>query len=201
MAESTSTRGGRRPRRSTRVSQRLQHARERNAAQLAAQRDREQRVEKALGAFVDAGELIASEDAACEEKVAALQRKIEQTRADSRERVAGEHARQAQAALAIHEAGRNAAQVAELLELRSEKEARRLIAAGRTQAEQDTEDDASEQEDAADDRVPREPEVADADSETGSGEEAQLSGIDGQQHRPHADFVPSVIADGSRQSA
>ncbi|MEB3372445.1 hypothetical protein [Saccharopolyspora mangrovi] len=128
-------RGGRRPRRSTRVSQDLERARQRNAEQLAEQKKREQLVEDSLVEFVDAGVVIAAEQAALEDKVAVLHRKIDQARAESTERVAGEHARQAAAAWAIHEhGGRSAAQVAELLELRSEKEARRLIHTGRTGA-------------------------------------------------------------------
>lgn len=207
MAKSTSTKG-RRPRRSTRISQRLERARQRNAAQLAEQRKREQLVDDELVAFVDAGDAIAAEEASCEEKIAALQRKIDETREASRERVAGEHARQARAARAIHEdGGRSAAQVAELLELRSEKEARRLIAAGRQTAEQDT--GATEQspdgEGSAEqsDRQAGRPKAAEADTPAsgGSGEQAQLRGVDGQQHRPNSGFVPSVIADGGRQSA
>lgn len=132
MSEST-PRGGRKPRRSTRVSQNLERARQRNAEQLAEQKKREQLVEDNLLEFVDAGASIAAEQAALEDRLAVLHRKIDHVRAASMDRVAGEHARQAAAAWAIHEhGGRSAAQVAELLELRSEKEARRLINTGRT---------------------------------------------------------------------
>lgn len=128
----SASRGGRRARRSTRVSQSLQKARERNAEQLAAQKEREQLVEDNLVEFVDAGEIIAAEHAALEDKLDALRRKIDHVRAESEQRVVGQHSRQAAAAWAIHEhGGRSAAQVAELLELRSEKEARRLIKTGR----------------------------------------------------------------------
>ncbi|WP_406690333.1 hypothetical protein REH65_31180 [Saccharopolyspora sp. ID03-671] len=176
MAESTSTRS-RRPRRSSRMSQRLERARQRNADQLAEQKQREQRVEDALREYIEAGEAIATEDAACEEKVAALQRKIDALRAESQERVTGEHTRQAQAALAIHEAGRTVEQVAELLELRSDKEARRLIAAGRADAEA-----SSGPAQAAPDMVPTEPAeqrltgAAAGEETTGavSGEQRQL---------------------------
>ncbi|MEV4734715.1 hypothetical protein [Saccharopolyspora sp. NPDC049426] len=117
------------------MSQNLERARQRNAEQLAEQKKREQLVEDNLVEFVDAGVVIAAEQAALEDKVAVLHRKIDQAHAESTERVAGEHARQAAAAWAIHEhGGRSAAQVAELLELRSEKEARRLINTGRTGA-------------------------------------------------------------------
>lgn len=130
----TSTPGrGRRPRRSTRVSQNLERARQRNAEQLAQQKKREQLVEDGLVDFIDAGEIIAAEQASLAEKIAVLNRKIEETRAESEHRVACAHVRQARAAWAIHEqGGRSAAQVAELLELRSEKAARALIAAGRS---------------------------------------------------------------------
>lgn len=130
----TSTPGrGRRPRRSTRVSQNLERARQRNAEQLAQQKKREQLVEDGLVDFIDAGEIIAAEQASLADKIAVLNRKIEETRAESEHRVAGAHARQARAAWAIHEqGGRSAAQVAELLELRSEKAARALITAGRS---------------------------------------------------------------------
>ncbi|MBQ0928577.1 hypothetical protein [Saccharopolyspora endophytica] len=115
------------------MSQSLQKARERNAEQLAAQKEREQLVEDNLVEFVDAGEIIAAEHAALEDKLDALRRKIDYVRAESEQRVAGQHSRQAAAAWAIHEhGGRSAAQVAELLELRSEKEARRLINTGRS---------------------------------------------------------------------
>lgn len=202
MVESKSTRG-RRPRRSTRISKRLERARQRNADQLAEQKQREQRVEDALREYIEAGDAIATEDAACEEKVAALHRKIGALRAESQERVIGEHTRQAQAALAIHEAGRTVEQVAELLELRSEKEARRLIAAGRAAAE------ASSGPAQAPDTAPAEPAeqrptVAAAGEETtgaASGEQRQLRGVDGQQHRPDSGFVRAAVADGGRQSA
>ncbi|MBQ0927555.1 hypothetical protein [Saccharopolyspora endophytica] len=201
MAES-STRG-RRPRRSTRISQRLERARQRNADQLAEQRWREQRVEDALREFIEAGEAIAAEDAACEAKVAALQRKIDALCAESRERVTGEHTRQAQAALAIHEAGRTVEQVGELLELRSEKEARRLITAGRTAAEAGS-GPAQERDTVPAKSSGHRPTGAAAGEETTgavSGEQRQLRGVDGQQHRPDSGFVPAAVADGGRQNA
>ena len=201
MAES-STRG-RRPRRSTRISQRLERARQRNADQLAEQKRREQRVEDALREFIEAGEAIATEDAACEEKVAVLQRKIDALRAESQERVTGEHTRQGRAALAIHEAGRTVEQVADLLELRSEKEARRMIAAGRAAAEAGS-GPAQEQDTVPANSAGQRLTVAAAGEEsTGavSGEQRQLRGVDGQQHRPDSGFVPAAVADGGRQSA
>ncbi|MEY8042630.1 hypothetical protein AB8O55_24760 [Saccharopolyspora cebuensis] len=202
MVESTSTRG-RRPRRSTRISQQLERARQRNADQLAAQREREQRVDDALAEFVDAGEHIATEETTCEEKVAALQRRIDQTRAASREKVAGEHARQARAALAIHEAGRTVEQVAELLELRSEKEARRLIAAGREGTGPEAVSRSDEPGAESPDRSPRD---AAAGPSGSAGASAAVSGsleggsgneVDGQQHRPSGESVP-VAADGGQ---
>ncbi|WP_460959123.1 hypothetical protein [Parasphingorhabdus pacifica] len=212
MTESTTTRG-KRPRRSTRISQRLERVRQRNADQLAEQRAREERVETALGEFVEAGDAIATEEHACEEKVATYQRKIDELRSETQQKVADQHARQAQAALAIHEAGRTVDQVAELLELRSEKEARRLIAAGREAADPDTSSESPVQprpeangqtqrdavacssERAAGSAVPEHPRPA----STGSGEQAHLGGVDAQQHRSHTGFVPAV-ADGGGQS-
>ncbi|GAA2798915.1 hypothetical protein [Saccharopolyspora taberi] len=208
MAESTSTRG-QRPRRSTRISQQLERARQRNADQLAEQKQRELRVEDELREFIDAGDAIATEEASCGEKVAALQRKIDETRSKSQEKVAGEHARQARAALAIHEVGRRTVeQVADLLELRSEKEARRLIAAGRATAEQEETTGKAQEEG----RAAGQPHAdvgqqatagAVAEEPTGaeSGEQRHLRGVDGQQYRPDPGFVPASVADGGRQSA
>ncbi|MDA3644386.1 hypothetical protein LZ318_30760 [Saccharopolyspora indica] len=136
MAESATTEG-RRPRRSARISRQLEEARRRNVQQLAEQRERERRVEGALREFVEAGDAIAMERAACEDRIAVLRRKMEVKQEESEAAVAGERDRQARAALEIHEAGRTVEQVADLLELSGEKEARRLIAAGRRTGDAD----------------------------------------------------------------
>lgn len=195
MAESTAMRG-RRPRRSTRISQRLERARQRNADQLAEQKRREQLVEDELVAFVEAGDAIAAEEASCETKVASLQRKIDETREASRERVAGEHARQARAALSIHEdGGRNAGQVAELLELRSEKEARRLIAAGRAVAAQDADGNVNTMQD--DDAVTAESGgQTDISSATAAAEQELLTEGGSQQRSGWRGAPTSLAEDG-----
>ena len=123
---------GRRRRRSTKISERLEAARRRNLDQLAEQRRREQEVEGALAEFVEAGEDIAAAERAAEEKIIALQRKIDRVRADLLAVTAASHDRQAQAALRIHEVGgRTVEQVSDLLEIGSVKEARRVLAAAR----------------------------------------------------------------------
>jgi DNA-directed RNA polymerase specialized sigma24 family protein len=141
MAESA-TPSRRRARRSTRISQPLAEARERNAAQLAGVRQQEKAVDNALAAFFDAGEQIASAKADCQHKIEPHERAIAQLRERLRETLAGWEKAQARAALTIHEAGRTVEQVGELLGL-GEKAARRLIAAGRevTSAEVDDQGD------------------------------------------------------------
>src|SRR6266700_2910796 len=59
----------RRARRSTQASRKLAEARQRNAAQLAAQREQEQRVEGALDAFFGAGDQIAAAEDDCRRKI------------------------------------------------------------------------------------------------------------------------------------
>ncbi len=206
MTEST-TSHSRRGRRSTRISQQLERARQRNADQLAEQRAREQRVEGALAAFVEAGDAIAIEEASCEDKVAAYQRKIDELRAETQTKITDKHTRQALAALAIHEAGRTVDQVADLLELRSEKEARRLIAAGRAAPEQEASGTRSDEESntesgATDDEATEQvPPMGGDPVPTGLGKQNQWGRVDAQQHGSSTGFVPSVLADGGGQSA
>jgi hypothetical protein len=123
----------RRVRRSTRASRELAEARQRNAAQLAAQREQEQRVDAALDAFFGAGDQIAAAQDDCQRKIEPHERAITQLREQLDQTVAGALSVQAQAALTIHEADRTVEQVGELLRL-GEKAARRLIAAGRDAA-------------------------------------------------------------------
>lgn len=120
----------RRGRRSTRVSQRLEEARRRNAAQLAKQREQEKVVEAALAEFFDAGDRIAVAEEDCQRRVEPHERAIARLRQQRDELVAAQEEAQSLAALAIHEADRTVEQVGELLGL-GEKAARRLIAAGR----------------------------------------------------------------------
>ncbi|SFE22140.1 hypothetical protein SAMN04487819_109198 [Actinopolyspora alba] len=193
MTESST---GKARRRSSRVSQQLERARQRNAEQLAEQRAREQRVEAALRQYVEAGETIAAEHARCEEKVAVYQRKIDKLRADSQEKVADQHTRQAQAALSLHEGGgRTVEQVAELLELDSEKQARRLIATGR-EAVAPTTDTESLPDDGQREGGPLRQETpsANATSADGSGEQVEPVGDVGQQHGAQTGLVPVPTA-------
>lgn len=129
MAESARP-GRRRARRSTRVSKQLAAARERNAEQLARQRQQEEDVEAALGEFFDAGDQIAAAEEECRKRVEPHERAIEQLRRQRDEQVATQEGAQGLAALAIHEADRTVEQVGELLGL-GEKPTRRLIATGR----------------------------------------------------------------------
>lgn len=142
MAESA-TPSRSRVRRATRISQRLAAARERNAVQLARQREQETRVEAALAEFFGADEQIAAAQADTQRKIEPHERAIVQLREQLGETVSGAEAAQAQAALAIHESDRTVEQVGELLGL-GEKAARRLIVAGRDAAERDDAPDEAE---------------------------------------------------------
>ncbi|WNV83150.1 hypothetical protein [Umezawaea sp. Da 62-37] len=131
-----STKPGRRARRSTKVSRRLEEARRRNAEQLAAQRDQERRVEDSLAVFFDAGDQLLAEEQECQRRIEPHERAIAKLREQFALVVAERETAQARAALAIHEADRTVEQVGELLGL-GEKAARRLIAAGRDAAAQE----------------------------------------------------------------
>lgn len=132
MAESA-TPARRRARRPTRISRQLAEARERNAAQLARQREQEKAVDEALAEFFGAGEQIAAAEADTQRKIEPHERAIAQLREQLEQTVGGAQAAQARAALTIHEADRTVEQVGELLGL-GEKAARRLISAGRDAA-------------------------------------------------------------------
>lgn len=67
---------------------------------------------------------------ACEEKIRALKRQIEQARAAAQAEIDHIRARQAMAVWQISDTGRTIGQIVELLEL-PEKEARRLVRVGR----------------------------------------------------------------------
>jgi uncharacterized membrane protein YccC len=120
----------RKPRRSTRVSRALQQARERNSAQLAEQRRKEQRVNEALETYVDADEQIAAALAERDRKIAPHERAIAALREQFALDAATQEKVKGRAALAIHESDRTVEQVGELLEV-GEKQARRLITLGR----------------------------------------------------------------------
>jgi hypothetical protein len=204
MGESKTT-TKKRARRSTQVSRNLEEARQRLANQLAEEREREERIKQALRGYMAAGEKIAGAELACEEKVAELEKRIARLREQSREKVAGAHTEQARAALTMHEAGRTVEQVAELV-MASQKEARRLIAAGRDA------DTGKGEEAAGTATQPKEVSPGPADEQrpaatpsgvatrgTGaavSGEQRDLGGVDPHQDGPYAGFVPAVAHGG-----
>jgi hypothetical protein len=101
----------------------LDRLRKRNADQLEAQREAERRIEAALNDYVDADVSISAIEQACEEKIRALKRLIEQARTAAQAEVEHIRARQAMAVWQISDAGRTVGQIVELLEL-PEKEAR-----------------------------------------------------------------------------
>jgi hypothetical protein len=120
-----------RARRSTEATARLDRLRKRNADQLEAQRDAERRIETALKNYVDVDVLISVVEQERDEKVSDLERQIEQAREAARLKVEQLRVQQAIAVWQLNSAGRTVEQIAELLEL-SQKEARRLVSAGRT---------------------------------------------------------------------
>lgn len=210
----TKTTPKKRARRSTLASRKLEAARQRLANQLAEERDREERIKQALQSFMDEGQKIAAAEEACEEKVAELERRIERLREKAQEKVAGAHIEQARAALATHEAGRTVEQVAELLEV-SQKEARRLIAAGRgASAEPDGASSARRPDRAVGSAgvinpsspapaigALTGPDVAqDADAvPDGVGEQRDLRRVHAPQDDPNASFVPTAAAHGGSE--
>ncbi|WP_034271040.1 hypothetical protein [Haloechinothrix halophila] len=204
----TKTSPKKRARRSTLASRKLEAARQRLANQLAEERDREERIKQALRSFMDAGQKIAAAEEACEEKVAELEKRIERLREKAQENVAGAHTEQTCAALTMHEAGRTMEQVAELLEV-SQKEARRLIAAGREASAEPGGSSPKRRPDratewAGDAASPEPAACAAMGSEVeggavpdGLGEQRDLRGIDAHQDAPKASFIPAASAHGS----
>lgn len=171
-------------RRSAHVSHRLEQARKRRADQLAEQREREQRIDDALQEFAAAGETISDAERACTGKVQVYERKINELRAATQQAVAGEHARQARAALAINESGCTIEEVAELLELQSIREARRLLTAGRKALAHGAAVTVA----------------GVADSHESSADQAELARAGGHQPRPDTGCGPASTAYGDSQS-
>lgn len=126
-----------RARRPTEAAARLERLRQRNAGQLEAQREAERRIEAALKAYVDADVSISAVERDRDEKVAALERQIEQALETARVKVEQIQSQQAVAVWQLNAAGRTVEQIAELLEV-PQKDARRLLSAGRTAAESDS---------------------------------------------------------------
>lgn len=190
MAEDGSTKRSR-ARRPTEAAARLQRLRTRNANQLEAQREAERQIEAALKVYVDADVSISVVERARDEKVTGLERQIEQAREAAQERIEQIQAQQAVAVWQLNAAGRTVEQIAELLEV-SQKEARRLLSAGRTAAELDlvTAPDASGtpsgNADPADQQQPSQV------SAGAASEQRHLSGIDSHQDGTDATLVPSV---------
>ncbi|TDD35497.1 hypothetical protein [Saccharopolyspora elongata] len=132
------TRRRQRPRRSTAASQQLEKMRQANAAQRAAYLAREERVEEALVEYAHGMAEIQAAESLRDDKVTRLQRKIDELKANTEKKVVAARDRQAAAAWVIHCADRTVEQVGETLHV-SEREARRLIAAGRKAADADEE--------------------------------------------------------------
>lgn len=124
----------RRVRRSTQVIRKLERARERNNKQLAEARIREQRIDQALRDYFAATERIEVVERTYQEKIAQVEARIRQLRADCAAKVADVRAAQAWALFAIHGAGRTVKQIADLVDL-SEKATRQLIGLGRNEAD------------------------------------------------------------------
>ncbi|MGH4009674.1 MAG: hypothetical protein ACRDTH_16245 [Pseudonocardiaceae bacterium] len=186
----------RRARLPTEAAARLQRLRKRNADQLEAQREAERRIEAALKVYVDADVSISVIERARDEKVAGLERQIEQAREAAQERIEQIRAQQAVAVWQLNAAGRTVEQIAELLEV-SQKEARRLLSAGRTAAEsdpiaaQDKSSTPSGNAAPADQQQPAQQQPSPVSAGVES-EQRDLPGIDGHQDGADAILVPSV---------
>ena len=196
MTEDRSAGKRRRARRPTEATARLDRLRKRNADQLEAQREAERRVEAALKDYVDADVSISVVEQERDEEVSDLERQIEQVRETAQRKVEQVRAAQAAAVWQLNSAGRTVEQIADLLEL-SQKEARRLVSAGRTAAKPDhtgASDEttipaagaaAADRQQPIEQPPPTTPEVA-------SLEQRDLGGIDSHQHSPNTLLVPAV---------
>lgn len=151
--------GGRRLRRSTRVSQRRKQARQRFTEQLAEERDRKRRIERELDHYSSVVEKIADVETEANRRIAGYEQQIRQVQADVEAKTAGLRAEAAVAALRIHEAGRTVEQLAALLTLPSARDARALIRAGRMTAADDSDAHAG----LADQPKPGQPDTAGTD--------------------------------------
>lgn len=183
----------RRARRPTEAAARLERLRQRNAEQLEAQREAERRVETALKAYVDADVSINAVERDRDEKVAGLNQQIEQARAATQMKIEQIRRQQADAVWQLSDTGRTVEQIAELLEL-PQKEARRLLAAGRKAANSDAPDQGRQDDepDGAAGPAGRQPQR--------SREQSGLRGVDGDQDGSDRGLVPSV-PDGGGQRA
>jgi hypothetical protein len=182
MTEDRTVTKRQRARRPTEATARLDRLRKRNADQLEAQREAERRVEAALNDYVDADVSISAIEQACEEKIRALKRLIEQARTAAQAEVEHIRARQAMAVWQISDAGRTVGQIVELLEL-PEKEARRLVRVGRPTTNTNTNTNAV----AGGDRN-----AALSDGQEPPSEQRDLSGIAAQQNSSEKILVPAI---------
>ncbi|HET6285775.1 MAG TPA: hypothetical protein VFG15_03360 [Amycolatopsis sp.] len=117
-------------RRSTKVSQQLEEARQRYADQQAKQREQEQVVDAALAAYFDAAGRITAAETECRRRAVPHERAIERLRTTRNQVMAAEEEEQGLAALALSEAERTVEQISELLG-QSRESTRRLIGVGR----------------------------------------------------------------------
>lgn len=129
------TAGEDKPGRRAERARRLARARQRDADQLVDERERQRQVAQAVEAYVSAAVVIADAETACEEKIRRLaaehERRVARLREQCEDKIGERRGAQAVAAFRMHQyGGRTVEQVGELCEV-SEKEARRLIAAGR----------------------------------------------------------------------
>ncbi|MGH3935617.1 MAG: hypothetical protein ACRDS1_11695 [Pseudonocardiaceae bacterium] len=195
----------RRARRPTEAAARLERLRRRNAAQLEAQREAERRIETALKAYVDADVSISTVERDRDEKVTILEQQIEQAREAARGKVEQIRARQTVAVWQLNTAGRTVEQIAELLEV-SQKEARRLLSAGRTAAESDTGPTPGDSSTPSDNAAqvnrqrPAQQQPSPVAAGTASLERRDLRGVDRQEDSPDAILVPSVPDSGSQRT-
>ncbi|MGH3827582.1 MAG: hypothetical protein ACRDQX_10480 [Pseudonocardiaceae bacterium] len=194
--ETTTRRRARRP---TEAAARLERLRQRNAEQLEAQREAERRIETALKEYVDADVSIHAVEQDRDDKLASLERQIEQARTAAQVKVEEIRASQAMAVWQISDAGRTVEQIAELLEV-PQKEARRLLHAGRAAANLDATDETGRPGTPADNTAPADsPQSAEpVETAQASVEQRDLSGIDGHQDGADTALVPPV-ADGGGQ--
>lgn len=190
----------RRARRPTEAAARLERLRQRNAEQLEAQREAERRIETALKSYVDADVSIHAVEQDRDDKLASLERQIEQTRTATQEKVEDLRARQAMAVWDISDAGRTVEQIAELLEV-SQKEARRLLHAGRTAANSDATKKTGQRGTSADNTAPSDsPQTAKPVATVqASVEQRDLIGIDSHQDGADAGLVPPVANGGGQR--
>lgn len=200
MTEGTATR--RRARRPTEAATRLERLRQRNAHQLETQREAERRIEEALKAYVDADVSISALEHDRDEKIAAWEQQIEHARETARVKVERIRARQALAVCQLNTAGRTVEQIAELLEV-PQKEARRLLSAGRTAAESDppadpfTNGTPSGTTAPTDRQQPTEPLPAPAGA---TSEQRGLRGVDGHQDGADTVLVPTIPDSGGQRA-